>query len=165
MKILVISDIHSHNENLQKALDVVPQKSIEHIFCLGDVIGYDTALMLAQEPTAVTLVLGNNDRDWSMFREIETLYPDSFRVIFHDDGGEIEIENTHYYLTHYPRVANDMALTGKYKTIFHGHSHQPRDEVIGDTRIINPGDLLNRHGDAGFAIYDTKTHEVEFVSL
>lgn len=40
MKIAIISDIHSNLEALEKTLDIIKQKSIDQIICLGDIVGY-----------------------------------------------------------------------------------------------------------------------------
>lgn len=175
MNILLISDIHSHNENLQKALDVLQCETIDHVFCLGDVIARDTFEILAQLPVPVTCVRGNNDRDMEMIQDVERAYPQFFHCILDEDGGEVTLENETYYLTHYPVIADEVARSGKYKTIFHGHTHMKRNELIesaghehgkySTTRIINPGEILNRRGSASYAIYNTATHDVAFYPL
>jgi predicted phosphodiesterase len=40
MRIAIISDIHSNLEALTKALEIIDQKSVNEIICLGDIVGY-----------------------------------------------------------------------------------------------------------------------------
>jgi predicted phosphodiesterase len=40
MKYAIISDIHSNLEALTKALEIIDQRSVDEIICLGDIIGY-----------------------------------------------------------------------------------------------------------------------------
>ena len=40
MRIAIISDIHSNQEALKKALQVIEEKSVDKIICLGDIVGY-----------------------------------------------------------------------------------------------------------------------------
>jgi predicted phosphodiesterase len=40
MKYAIISDIHSNLEALTKALEIIDQRSVDEIICLGDIVGY-----------------------------------------------------------------------------------------------------------------------------
>jgi len=40
MRIAIISDIHSNLEALTKAMEIIDQRSVDEIICLGDVVGY-----------------------------------------------------------------------------------------------------------------------------
>jgi predicted phosphodiesterase len=40
MCVAIISDIHSNLEALIKALEIIDQKSVDEIICLGDIVGY-----------------------------------------------------------------------------------------------------------------------------
>jgi predicted phosphodiesterase len=40
MRIALLSDIHSNLEALTKALEIIDQKSVDEIICLGDIVGY-----------------------------------------------------------------------------------------------------------------------------
>ena len=64
MRIAVISDIHSNLEALQKALEIIAQRNIDEIVCLGDTVGYganpNECLDLVRSKTPYIL-LGNHD--------------------------------------------------------------------------------------------------------
>ncbi len=64
MRIAIISDIHSNLEALEKSLEVIKEKSVDEIICLGDIIGYganpNECIDLVRETTPHVL-LGNHD--------------------------------------------------------------------------------------------------------
>ena len=67
MKIAFISDIHGNYEALKEVLKAIDKENVNHIFCLGDVVGYYsqvneccTELIEREIPT----IMGNHD--WYM---------------------------------------------------------------------------------------------------
>jgi len=58
----------------------------------------------------------------------------------------------------------------KYNLIFTGHTHSPRNKVVGKTLVINPGStsyvcdgkIIDK---ATVAIYNSQTHTAEIISL
>jgi predicted phosphodiesterase len=65
MRFAIISDIHSNLEALQKALEIIDEKEIEEIVCLGDLVGYGANPNECIELTrkrARCVLLGNHDQ-------------------------------------------------------------------------------------------------------
>ena len=64
MKLAIISDIHSNLEALQAVLEVIDERGVDAIYCLGDVVGYGAdpapCLELVRERCA-GVVRGNHD--------------------------------------------------------------------------------------------------------
>jgi predicted phosphodiesterase len=64
MKIAILSDIHSNQEALGKALEEVSKEGVDEIICLGDIVGYganpNECVDLVRETTPHVL-LGNHD--------------------------------------------------------------------------------------------------------
>lgn len=64
MRIAVISDIHANLEALQKALELIEEKNVDEIVCLGDIVGYganpNECLELVRQTTP-HVILGNHD--------------------------------------------------------------------------------------------------------
>ena len=59
-----------------------------------------------------------------------------------------------------------MARSGDFDVIFYGHDHIYNIEKIGDCLVVNPGEIsAHKTGKATFAIYVTKTNEVEIIIL
>jgi len=64
MKYAIISDIHSNLEALTKALEIIDQRSVDEIICLGDVVGYganpNECLALIRQRCSI-VIKGNHD--------------------------------------------------------------------------------------------------------
>ncbi len=64
MKLAFISDIHSNLHALKSVIDKINKMDIEHIFCVGDIVGYnafpDECVDLVKK-NEITCVLGNHD--------------------------------------------------------------------------------------------------------
>ena len=64
MKYAIISDIHSNLEALTKALEIIDDKNVDEIICLGDVVGYGAnpnECVDIVKKRCSTVVLGNHD--------------------------------------------------------------------------------------------------------
>jgi diadenosine tetraphosphatase ApaH/serine/threonine PP2A family protein phosphatase len=65
MRVAIISDIHSNLEALQKTLEIIDEKKVEEIVCLGDLVGYGASPNECVELTrkrASRILLGNHDQ-------------------------------------------------------------------------------------------------------
>lgn len=57
-------------------------------------------------------------------------------------------------MNHYPDLARQIALSGKYNLVCYGHDHLFHSESIGDCLLVNPGDLLGKDERPSFALVD-----------
>lgn len=65
MRIAIISDIHSNLQALQRAFEIIAVKKIDHVYCLGDIVGYgaepnECIAMLRDRK--VLCIAGNHDK-------------------------------------------------------------------------------------------------------
>ena len=65
MRIAILSDIHSNLQALQRAFDIIDVKEIDHVYCLGDIVGYgaepnECIVMLRDR--GVSCIAGNHDK-------------------------------------------------------------------------------------------------------
>ena len=78
MRIAIISDIHSNLEALEKTLEIIKQKNVDEIVCLGDIVGYganpNECLSLIRQNTQ-HIILGNHDEGAVSLRQIEDFNP------------------------------------------------------------------------------------------
>lgn len=112
-RIAVIADTHNRLPD-SVVREISPANEIWH---LGDVMRPETLDPLKKLSAPLTLVRGNNDAcmDWP-----ESMLLDRWGMTF--------------YLVHIPpRRMPDVDY------LLHGHTHVPRDEMFGSTRILNPG--------------------------
>jgi predicted phosphodiesterase len=64
MRYAIISDIHSNLEALTKSLEIIDQKSVDDIICLGDIVGYganpNECVELVRQRCSI-VIKGNHD--------------------------------------------------------------------------------------------------------
>jgi predicted phosphodiesterase len=52
-----------------------------------------------------------------------------------------------------------LASTGAYRVVFHGHTHHRTSELIGETWLVNPGELMGFLEEPGWIIFDLERGE------
>ena len=161
MKIAIISDTHDNMANFQKAIDFLNAQKIEIILHCGDICNQQT-IDEAQKrfKGEIYFVRGNGDYDLEII-------PEKMEIIL--DGKKIA-------WVHYLEMAKKLAESGKYAAVFYGHTHRPwlariatpRSVASGEEKIcllVNPGELAGQRYKSCFAIYDTKTNDLELKIL
>jgi putative phosphoesterase len=163
MKIAIISDIHDQSDNLKWAVQKIKELKVDKVFALGDYSSPYIVERLGLVEIPVVAVWGNNDGDQvAMFKAVLS---DKNNQIYFKKGNfvEVEYDDKKYFITHYPLLAENAALSGQYEAVFHGHTHRQRNEIINDTPIVNPGKLVvYPDNKISFAIYNTENKEVKF---
>ena len=151
MRIAVISDSHDNLPNLKKALDFIKKEKIKIIIHCGDISTPETLEEIAKNfKGKIHYVFGNADK--GKFEEDKKEF------------GEIKIAGKKIAFCHFPEKAEELAKTG-YDIVFYGHTHKPWEEVIGKTRLVNPGNLTGLWYKGTFAVYDPKTNKLELKIL
>lgn len=129
MKVLIVSDTHGRDENLEEA--VLREAPFDYLIHCGDVEGREIFIeALAECPC--TIVAGNNDFFTDLSNEEEILL----------EGYKILVTHGHYYF-----VSGDHdRLTAKAQErgcqiAMYGHTHMPVAEEENGILVINPGSL------------------------
>lgn len=160
MRIGILSDTHNRAGALQNALQTLHNLHIDTLFHCGDVTTLETArLMLG---FTVHYVFGNGDADSLDIQNILTAdNPESSGgLVYAGQIDGVRIAATHGHIS---GKVNALAASGEYDYVFHGHTHVQKDEMIGRTRIINPGALgSNRYEGRCLCILDLKTGQIEY---
>lgn len=129
MKILVVSDTHGRDENLETA--VTREAPFDMLVHCGDVEGREFFIeALAEVPCSI--VAGNNDFFSDLPRE-----------------EEIEIVGKRFLVTHGHYYGVSMDITGVVDEarsrncdgVMFGHTHKPVLETVDGILAINPGSL------------------------
>ncbi|MFQ5795199.1 MAG: metallophosphoesterase [Candidatus Bipolaricaulia bacterium] len=162
MKIAVISDIHDHLPNLKRVFRRIEKLGLQEVIVCGD-IGSCCAL---EEFTAVNMnfhmVFGNNDGDQfkmlNLANSVENIH-------IYEDVGELTFNGVRIAFVHKPIFARALASTGNYDVVFFGHTHRVKQERVGDTLLVNPGNVDVAGKPAGLAIYDTQSGKVELEEI
>jgi putative phosphoesterase len=161
MRIAVLSDAHDHLEHLRRALQRV--QGCEVLLFCGDMCSPFTLREMAEGFAGpVHTVLGNNDGDVLLMTRVAQQVGD---VTLHGDYAELELAGRRVAVVHYPRLAEGLAALGDYDLVCHGHDHQVRVEQVGNTLLLNPGEVMGWKGRSSCAIYDTGTRKAEIVEL
>ncbi|MDY3920069.1 MAG: metallophosphoesterase [Candidatus Limivivens sp.] len=129
MKILIVSDTHRHDRNLEIVLKKV--SPIDCLIHLGDVEGSENYIrQIAECPCHI--VSGNNDFFCDLPREEE------FRL------GKYKVLITHghyYYVSLNTQEISRQAVSRGADIVMFGHTHRPYLEIGDEVTVLNPGSL------------------------
>ena len=164
MRIGVLSDTHNNIGNLLKALRFFREQGITTLVHCGDMVNVSTAKQMSDFD--VIYVNGNmdqspeaiNDTLWFMNSNSETP-----GAVFSGEVGGVKIGVTHGHLDD---KLEKLIKSGDHAYVFTGHTHQRRDEMVGKTRVINPGALGGaRNGPRTVCTVDLVGDHVRFVEI
>jgi putative phosphoesterase len=160
MKIGVISDSHDRIDHLQHAITLFQKENVNTMIHCGDYCAPFMIRELASFKGNIHIVFGNiNDRHLTTKICIEE------HVYLHGDLAELELDDKKIAVIHYPNIAENLALSGKYDVVFYGHTHKSECQRVNNCLLVNPGELMGRFGRISCAIYDTLNNTVEFHEL
>lgn len=163
MIIAVISDSHDNIWNLRKALSIIKENNAGIIIHCGDFVAPFMLKELNEADIPVHGVFGNNDGDQYLLTKFSlTSYTN---IKFYGLIGDIHINGFNVGFTHQDIVGQGLALTNKYRLVCYGHSHKHHIKKIGQTILLNPGEIMGKEGDPGFCFVDTNTSEIQRVEL
>ena len=163
MQIAVMSDTHDQIKNLCEAIDYCNNNSIEALIHCGDLISPFMLKRLDKFKGEVHLIYGNNVGDLHLVSQMCVL--DFPSLNHHGVLGSIELDRRKIGFHHYPEVARGMAAQAVYDIVCCGHNHIYGVETIGNTLLINPGDLLGKDIRPCFCIVDSVTLETKKIEV
>lgn len=163
MKLAVLSDTHDNIENLGKAIDIIGKQQAEAIIHCGDIIAPFMLKQFQQAQIPLHCVFGNNDGDKYLLTK--TAAASNGLITLYGLLGEIDFQEFFVGFTHEPQMAEGLAATGKYDLVCFGHTHMPRQEQIGKTILLNPGDVMGKEGNPGFCMVDTRRHSITRLTI
>lgn len=163
MRISIISDVHNNETNLQKVLNFCREKEIETIICCGDLASEETLEFLNDNFSGtIHYTFGNMDNE--QLRELK--FVDEYRnTILYKDFGETVIDGKRIAFVHYPEDARELGKSGKYDFVFYGHTHKPWEEMVGECKVLNPGNVAGEIYLPTFAVWNTKDDKFELVRV
>jgi len=163
MKLAIISDSHDNLINLEKFLNWANNNQIDQIIHCGDLCAPGTLKnVLSPKFLGKIHLIHGNVSDREFLDKVAAGLPN---IKFYGDQGEIEIDGKKIGFVHRPEEAKTLINQRKYDFIFYGHTHQPWEEKIGQTRLFNPGTLAGMFYKATFAVYDSEKDTVELKIL
>jgi putative phosphoesterase len=162
MKLGVMSDTHDNVWKLEAACEVL--QSVEAVVHCGDLCSPFMIRRLGERlaDIPVHLVWGNNDGDPFLIARVAGDFP---AVTLHGQVAHLELDGLRIGVNHYPEIARDMAHAGRYDLVCYGHDHTANEERIGETLLLNPGELLGLKWRSSIAIFDTQDRSVRWIDL
>ncbi len=163
MKIGILSDIHDNLEKLRAALDKLAKTEV--LLCCGDLCSPFIVDELASgfPHGAIHVVFGNNDGDLFRITSKATGYS---HLHLHGEFCQLDLDGRRIALHHFDDVARALAASSTYDLICFGHNHQQELTTVGQTLLINPGEVFGGlTGSATCALYETTSHKAQHVSL
>ncbi|PIZ45825.1 metallophosphoesterase [candidate division WWE3 bacterium CG_4_10_14_0_2_um_filter_41_14] len=163
MKISILSDSHDNWINLDRAVAISNEQGCEYALFAGDLIAPPQLAILEKFNGKVYFVWGNNEAEKvGMTRMMDA----SEKIELSGDIYEGEIDGVKVFMNHYPRISELAAKSGEFDLCIHGHTHEYRQEKIGETILINPGEVQGfKTGVASFVVFDTVSKQVEKIVL
>ncbi len=154
-----LSDSHGEWLRTRQALKLLKNRGCETIIHLGDVETIEVLDELAGYP--VTLVFGNCDYVSHLLE-----YAVELGIDVKDPAGTIECDGLTIAFLHGHDIVtyHEFLENPKIDIIAHGHSHEIRDEIVKNTRCINPG-ALHRAPRYTVGVLQTNTKVLEFLEL
>ena len=159
MKIAVVSDTHDNIANFKKAIDWIKKEKIQLILHCGDISTQETIDEVRKYFVGdIKFVKGNADFNLDL--------PEKMEIEIEDPPTpEATARRRKIAFAHFPDIAKKLAQSGKFDLVFYGHTHRPWDENIGNTYMINPGELAGQFYKPTFAVYDNATEKLELKIL
>ena len=129
MRILIVSDTHKHNENLEKVIDKIGP--IDMIIHCGDAEGTEDCIRYSVD-CPMYIVAGNND----YFSELDG------EMMFDVDRYKVFLTHGHYYYVNMgtERLVEEAKSRGA-DIVIYGHTHKPKMEVYDGVVVLNPGSI------------------------
>ncbi len=163
MRVAILSDTHDHIPNLRAAVKFCNAYSVTMLIHSGDLISPFMLDILAEFGGAIHLIYGNNLGDQHIISQsCGTKFP---TISHHGILGAVEAGGRKIAFTHYPQMARGLASQRLFDVVCYGHNHLHKVEKVGETMLINPGELLGKDDQPGFCILDTETLKVERIEV
>lgn len=186
---LLVSDIHSNIYALEKVLEYIKNRTIDNIYCLGDIIGYgdypNECIELLASLNAIC-IKGNHEVNffnrsesvkYNMEKTRDVLKPSNIDFLLNLQDF-IEMQEYNAILAHtFPVGSTNYIYPNSDFTIFDGmdykyfliaHTHRPSYFTYFDKKIINPGSVGQpRDGNvlASAVFFDLSNDYFEFVRI
>ena len=158
MKIAIISDTHNNLNNIQAIRRILLSENANAVIHCGDLT--DAVVLDYFGDFILYCAFGNGDFGVDVAQRVRWFNPQNRA----DDDLDLEIGSKRVFVTHGHvhstlREAIDSTL---YDYVFHGHTHRFKDEMVGNTRVINPGALGGRKiGERSFVILDLENDSLK----
>ncbi len=164
MRVAIIADIHEHRELFMVLLQKLEEIQPEYMLLLGDYgAPSEITRKLLKLHIPIYAIWGNNDGE--VYKTIQYFHKYPHATIGPKSYDWIALDGKNIFLTHYDDLVEPMAKSGLYDAVFYGHNHTAKEEMIGNTLVVNPGAVRGGHTPPSFAMWDTQSMQIQFIEL
>lgn len=157
----IISDTHDNTESIKRAVDVFKDNNVDVVIHCGDLICPLNLELF--EGLNLFIVKGNCDGEIPFLKKnLEKINGQYF-----DDLGEITLNDKNVAFTHGhdETIMSKLIESRRFDYVFHGHTHEKKDEKVKKTRVINPGALYMPVKEKTVALLDLEKDKLEFIEV
>lgn len=158
-----MSDSHDNIWNMRKAVTIIKKEGAGMIIHCGDFTAPFMLQELEEAGIPVHGVFGNNDGDQYLLTKLSLTSLKN--ITLHGLTGQVDAGGFPIAFTHQGIVGEGLASTARYKMVCFGHSHVYLEKKIGNTILLNPGEIMGKDGNPGFCLVDTLGGSIRRVSL
>lgn len=161
----LISDTHDNLEAIRRAVEIFNARKVELVLHAGDFNAPFTVKAFKPLKAKLIGVFGNVDGERLLLRK---RYTEMINAEIPGEFAEVEVGGCKLALLHgtIQPVVEALALSGRYRVVVRGHTHQPEKTTLGQALIVNPGEACGYlTGRKTIALLDTERLEAEFVEI
>ncbi|MDD1668878.1 MAG: metallophosphoesterase [Methanomicrobiales archaeon] len=165
MLIGILSDTHDNLPMVERAVARLNGLSPDLVLHAGDFVSPFVMPRLAGLTCPCVGVFGNNDGDRALLaakaRESGKVELHGCLAVRHADGRSIALLHGHE-----PETLGELVGAGIFDVMVHGHSHRPSISRIGETLVVNPGEVCGYlTGKGTIAVLETGRLEAEILEI
>jgi uncharacterized protein len=157
----IMSDTHDYMPLIRTAVERFIQAGVGAVIHAGDFMSPITFDCFKGLTVPFHAVFGNNDGEMAFLRKRFAPLGD-----IHERFHKVTLGNRRFVITHENDVVESLARSGDYDVVVHGHTHKTDVRRVGDTLIVNPGEVCGwLTGQCTAALLDTDSLEVTILDL
>jgi putative phosphoesterase len=162
MKIGIISDSHDNLWRLDEAIPFL--QSTDVVLHCGDLISPFMVHRLGKGIAGIPvhLVWGNNDGDRVAVIKAVAEYSN---LKMWGDFCDLEIDDLRIAVNHYPEIGRSLAESDRYDLVCYGHDHTAYQGQVGQTWLLNPGEIMGLTGRSTLMKFDTETRKPALIEF
>jgi uncharacterized protein len=171
MNIGIISDTHDDLSNLKNAIRTFNERKVSYVIHAGDYVFPGVVKEFKNFNGKLVGVLGNNDGEkFGLLKNFQEIGGE-----LHGEFGDLELGGLRIAIYHGTnnKLTDAIIASRIYDLVICGHTHQKRDDKIGNTLVLNPGcahnNFPNMDGmietEPSVIIFNTSNKSYQFVRL
>ena len=164
MQIGVMSDSHDSMPMVKKAIGILNERNVALVLHAGDIVSPFIPRLFADLEAPMVVTFGNNDSERELLRKRFSDLGKNVKGLF----TEVEIGRIRLAMTHGDETELLLSLIKSqyYHVVVHGHTHEAKTYVSGNTLVVNPGEICGYlSGQSTMALLDAETRTTKMLQL